>query len=87
MIVINAVDDHLLKADQVRSRWTLPNVPALRAALHAARVGGRLLVLTSDHGHVLETGSTSIDGADADRWRPALSDVRPVNAGFVDLAS
>ena len=86
-IVINAVDDHLLKADQVRSRWTLPNVPALRAALHAARVGGRLLVLTSDHGHVLETGSTSIDGADADRWRPALSDVRPVNAGFVDLAS
>lgn len=75
-MVINAVDDHLLKADQVRSRWTLPNVPALRAGLHAARVGGRFVVLTSDHGHVLETGSASLEGGDADRWRPAISEVR-----------
>lgn len=81
-VVINAVDDHLLKGDQVRSRWTLPNVPAVRAALHAARVGGRLVVVTSDHGHVLESGSTAIDGGDADRWRPATSDVRPGERRF-----
>jgi hypothetical protein len=76
-MVINAVDDHLLKADQVRSRWTLPNVPVLRTALHAARVGRRLVILTSDHGHVLETGSTAMEGGEADRWRPAESGVRP----------
>lgn len=76
-MVINAVDDHLLKADQVRSRWTLPNVPAVRAAMHAARVGKRLVVLTSDHGHVLEAGSIAMEGGEADRWRPAASGVRP----------
>lgn len=69
--VVNAVDDHLLKADQIRARWSLPDVPLLRSLLHAARDGKRLVVLTSDHGHVLESGSTPLAGGDADRWRPA----------------
>jgi hypothetical protein len=69
--VVNAVDDHLLKAEQVRSRWTLPNVPLLRALLHAAREGRRLVVLTADHGHVLESGTSALAGGEADRWRPA----------------
>jgi PglZ domain len=81
-VVVNAVDDHLLKADQVRTRWTLPNVPVMRALLHAAYAARRAVVLTADHGHVLETGSAQLPGADADRWRPADSELRAGEARF-----
>ena len=70
-VVINAIDDHLLKADQVRNRWTVSDVPMLPAILSDARSAGRLVVLTSDHGHVLDDRSTQRTGGQSDRWRPA----------------
>ena len=69
-VVLNAVDDHLLKADGVRPHWTADYVQLLMPLLHAARAAGRFVVLTSDHGHVLEDGSSARPGGDADRWRP-----------------
>jgi hypothetical protein len=53
-VVINAVDDHLARGDQVRVRWTVDVIAPLDAVLEAAREGGRAVVLASDHGHVLE---------------------------------
>lgn len=82
-VVINAVDDHLLKADQIRSRWTLSTVPSLHAVLHVAREAGRLVAVTADHGHVLDVGSTPRTGGTSDRWRPA--DAGPPSAGEVLL--
>lgn len=70
-VVINAVDDDL-DQDQTRVRWQASNVGPLVPLLEAAREGGRLVVLTSDHGHVHEWG-LDLQGhrESGDRWRPA----------------
>ena len=73
-VIVNAVDDHLAKADQIDVRWTLDTIPVLGALLHDAADAGRAVILTSDHGHVLETGSTArvnTAGEGGERWRPA----------------
>jgi len=56
-VVINAVDDFLAKGDQIHPRWGVDAIRPLRALLDLARESGRALVITSDHGHVLERGS------------------------------
>lgn len=53
-VVINAVDDHLAKGDQLRLQWTCDTIRPLRWLLDAAHDAGRLVVLTSDHGHVVD---------------------------------
>ena len=70
-VVINAVDDHLAKGDQVRVPWTARHIRPLEELLEACRAGGRVVVLASDHGHVLERGTTLRDAEGAERWRPA----------------
>ena len=71
-VVINAVDDHLAKGDQVRFPWTARHIRPLEELLEACRSCGRSVVLVSDHGHVLERGTALraiVEGAE--RWRPA----------------
>lgn len=51
--VINAVDDQLGSNAQLAVRWTVEQVGLLRQILEAARDAGRVVVMTSDHGHVL----------------------------------
>ena len=69
-VVVNAVDDHLAKGDQLRLDWSVEIVRPLRDILEAAKDGERVIVVTSDHGHVIEQGSTlDMRGEDA-RWRP-----------------
>ena len=71
-VIVNAVDDHLGKADQLTVRWTLESLELLRALLYEARSCGRAVVLTSDHGHVLDRGSTARVSSDGGaRWRPS----------------
>lgn len=55
--IINAVDDHLAKGDQLHLRWTADAIRPLQWLLDAAREAGRIIVLTSDHGHVLDRDS------------------------------
>jgi hypothetical protein len=69
-VVINAVDDYLLKGEQIETLWRRDAIKVLPTLLHEARAAGRLVVLLSDHGHILETG-TNFSAADGgDRWRP-----------------
>src|SRR5690606_31000995 len=70
---LNAVDDSLDKLDPGGTRWDLEQVQHLRALAESARSTGRTLILTADHGHVVERGGTalSVPGATAARWRPA----------------
>jgi hypothetical protein len=70
--VINAVDDRLSGAQQVRDTWTVEAIRPLGALLQLARESGRAVVLASDHGHVWhrDQAATPAPGADA-RWRPA----------------
>jgi hypothetical protein len=45
--------------------------------LHSAREGNRLVIMTADHGHVLETGTSPLAGGESDRWRPEGLPVGP----------
>lgn len=70
--VVNVVDDSLEGPEQLAIRWTLDQVPVLRALLSEARDAGRVVILLSDHGHVLDHGSKLNRRQDAsDRWRAA----------------
>ena len=53
-VVINAVDDHLLKGDQLDIRWSGDEIKVLPKLLYEARAAGRIVVLATDHGHVLD---------------------------------
>ncbi|GAA4535312.1 BREX-2 system phosphatase PglZ [Pseudonocardia xishanensis] len=71
-VVLNTVDDSLAKGRQSRDpRWRPDDVAGLSALLTRAVGAGRIVLLVSDHGHVLEHGSVlrSAAGASA-RWRP-----------------
>jgi PglZ domain len=70
-VVLNAIDDHLSGSDQVTPRWDLDYIRHLRELLQLAAEAGRAIILTSDHGHVLERKTTlkSGVGRGGDRYR------------------
>jgi hypothetical protein len=70
-VVFNAVDDHLSGPDQLQQRWTLEDLRLLLPLLREAREARRAVVITADHGHLLEDGTSPVSpGGDSDRWRP-----------------
>jgi hypothetical protein len=68
-VVINAVDDHLMKSDQLRLRWELAQFKGLDALLAEARSSDRTVIFTSDHGHVLDQDSVMQGASPNARWR------------------
>lgn len=52
--VLNTIDDALDRTDPGGTDWTADTVKHLAPLLRAAENAGRLVVLTSDHGHVVE---------------------------------
>lgn len=68
-VVVNAVDDHLLKGDQIDVRWTRDEIKVLPMLLQEARQAGRLVVLISDHGHVLDHQTVGRQCDGGERWR------------------
>jgi hypothetical protein len=83
-VVVNAVDDHLLKGEQIDTRWSRDEIKVLPALLHEARIARRLVVLISDHGHVLDCQAEGRPFKDelsgGERWRSASG-----NAGDDEL--
>lgn len=80
-VVVNAIDDHLSKGDQLGTRWTRDEIKVLPVLLHEARLARRTVVLLSDHGHILDSGTTQSQNAGSHRWRiaddePQTSEVR-----------
>src|SRR5262249_45106799 len=74
-VVLNVIDDSLGGPEQLSIQWNLRSIAVLQALLSEARIAGRVVVLASDHGHVLDHGSRLSRKADsADRWRPASPD-------------
>ncbi len=72
-VVVNAIDDLLPKGDQLDVRWGLETLKELEALIVAAEVEPRAVVLTADHGHVVETWEGEADAAHTqekgERWR------------------
>lgn len=81
--VVNAVDTHLTRGEQVVPSWTVGAIRPLGGLLDAAAEGGRVVVLTSDHGHVLDRGTHSrTGGGGGERWRAAGG---PLEDGEIEL--
>lgn len=85
-VVLNAVDDALKQGrHSADPSWSVRDVPGLPQLLDRAVTSDRVVVLTSDHGHVLEHGSqyrpqSSGGGA---RWREATS---PAGSDEIDVS-
>ena len=81
-VVVNAVDDMLTSGDQLADTWDVEQIKPLTELLHAAIDSERLIILTSDHGHVLDHGTKkmSADADAGDRFRG--SDGEPTAGEF-----
>lgn len=84
-VVVNAMDDLLAAGDQVAVSWGIDTIKPLRELLYAARDSDRVVLITSDHGHVLDRNSRQLrtDVPDAgDRYRTPRG---PLNEGEVEF--
>ena len=77
-VVINAIDDRLAGAQQIRDDWSIGRIGPLGPLLKLARDSGRVVVLASDHGHVWHRpDARHVPAEGGARWRPqgrALAD-------------
>jgi hypothetical protein len=80
-VVLNNIDERLKDVAQPPSGWGLDELSPLRELLHAARSAGRAVVLTSDHGHILERSSEARPGGGGERWRQ--TDTGPAGDGEI----
>ncbi|KOV50357.1 bacteriophage resistance protein [Streptomyces sp. AS58] len=61
-VVLNAIDDRLAKEQKLGDgAWRVDDVPGLRDLLRAAVEQGMAVLLTSDHGHVVDRHGTKVD--------------------------
>jgi hypothetical protein len=80
-VVINAIDDQLTKGDQIRPVRSVEDIRPLERLIGAAKLANRVVVLTCDHGHVVEEASADPKVAgERERWR---SPDRAAEAGEV----
>ncbi len=80
-IVINAIDDSLSGPVQIAPDWNLEYLAVLRPLLAEAAAAGRIVLLTSDHGHVLDYGTDFRRHDGSDRYHSG----KPESAGEFHL--
>jgi hypothetical protein len=68
-VVLNNIDERLKDVNQPPAGWGLDELAPLSDLLAQARVTGRAVILTADHGHLLERGSEHRSGSGGERWR------------------
>lgn len=73
-IVINAIDDSLSGPVQIAPDWNLEYLAVLRPLLDEASAAGRIVLLTADHGHILDYGTECRRQEGSDRYRPGKGD-------------
>lgn len=84
-VVLNAVDDHLAKSDQLRFSWVVSQFHHLDALLYEAQLANRAVVVTSDHGHILEDGTQHLAGGEEARWRASSDQLAEAEIVFEGL--
>ena len=82
-VVINNIDERLKDVAQPPQGWKLPELDPLHWLLDAAKRAGRPVVLTADHGHLLERDGEQITGGTGggERWR--VADREPLDGEIV----
>ncbi|MGC5384579.1 BREX-2 system phosphatase PglZ [Micromonospora sp. LHW51205] len=73
--VINTIDDALDRSDPGTVEWSADTVRGLRDLIAVAQ--DRVVVLVSDHGHVVDRGSEALlcrSESSENRWRPATGE-------------
>ncbi|WP_431882384.1 BREX-2 system phosphatase PglZ [Micromonospora gifhornensis] len=84
-VVINTVDESLAHGREGDDAgWQLNDLGFLRSLLDLARSSGRAVLITSDHGHVLERGGEHVKAADASSARHRTGPA-PAGPGEVEL--
>jgi PglZ domain len=68
-VVVNAVDDHLAKGEQIDTRWTRDEIRVLPVLLHEAKAAGRIVIMVADHGHILDCNAKGKQFEGGERWR------------------
>ncbi|MFC5821820.1 BREX-2 system phosphatase PglZ [Nonomuraea harbinensis] len=62
-VVLNTIDDRLAKEQKLGDgAWRLDHIGKLRELLRVAAAQGMAVILTSDHGHVVDRTGTKVDG-------------------------
>lgn len=79
-VVVNAVDDYLSKCEQLDLRWTPDEIKVLKSLLFEARSADRVVILVSDHGHLLDAETRCVAEGEGERWR---QDTGPVAEGEI----
>ncbi|MDK1343783.1 BREX-2 system phosphatase PglZ [Streptomyces sp. 378] len=63
-VVLNAIDDRLAKEQKLGDgAWRVDDVPGLRDLLRVAAAQGMAVIVTSDHGHVVDRHGRKVDTA------------------------
>ncbi len=69
-VVLNAVDDRLAKEQKLGDgAWRVNDIPGLGELLREAAVHGMAVVITSDHGHVVDRRGAKLEAAQPDSAR------------------
>lgn len=82
-VVINAIDDRLSNAPQIREDWSINRISPLGDLLNLARDSGRVVVLAADHGHVWHRPEARLlESETSTRWRPKSGEL---NEGEIEI--
>ncbi|GAA1651211.1 BREX-2 system phosphatase PglZ [Catellatospora bangladeshensis] len=85
-VVINTIDESLAYGREgYDAGWSIGDIGFLRSLLDLARSSGRAVIITSDHGHVLDRGSELVRAADAASARHRTG-TTPAVDGEIELA-
>ncbi|WP_432110147.1 BREX-2 system phosphatase PglZ [Streptomyces sp. AA1529] len=88
-VVLNAIDDRLGKEQKLGDgAWQVQHIPGLAELLRVAAVQGMAVVLTSDHGHVVDRHGAKVEAAEPEsaRHRAASGAEEPAGAAEVALS-
>lgn len=91
-VVLNTIDDRLAKEQKLGDgAWRIEEIGKLRELLRAAAANGMAVVLTGDHGHVVDRHGTKVNtaaavGAASARHRTPSADTDPLADAEVLLA-
>ncbi len=79
--VVNAVDDWLSRSDQTIPPWSLSEIPLLEQLFHVASAANRVVIIASDHGHILDFNNQQLGRGEGARWRLPTSE--PARSGEI----